>query len=135
MIAFIVDLKNKPGELAKAAKTIADRAINVTGFGGTVCGDSATAIFLTGDESGTRQALNGGQLKFREVEYQTIRLADHPGTLYEATKRLADSGVNIEAVVPTGMAGGNVHLAFLTDNPQKAKQALSQWILEPAYSR
>lgn len=135
MIAFIVDLKNKPGELAKAAKTIADRAINVTGFSGSVCGDSGTAVFLTSDESGTRQALNGGQLKFHEVEYQTVRLADRPGTLYEATKRLADAGVNIQAAIPTGMSGGNVHLAFLTDNPQKAKQALSEWILEPAYSR
>lgn len=135
MIGFIVDLKNKPGELAKAAKTIADRAINVTGFSGTVCGDSGTAVFLTSDESGTRQALNGGQFKYREVEYQTVRLADRPGTLYEATKRLADAGVNIQATIPTGMSGGNVHLAFLTDNPQKAKQALSEWILEPAYSR
>ncbi len=135
MNAFIVDLKNKPGELAKAAKTIADRAINVTGFGGTVCGDSGTAVFLTSDESGTRQALAGGQFKYREVEYQTVRLPDRPGTLAEATRRLADAGINIEAAIPTGMSGGNVHLAFLTDNPTKAKQALSEWILEPAYSR
>ncbi len=135
MNAFIVDLKNKPGELAKAAKTIADRAINVTGFSGSVCGDSGTAVFLTSDESGTRQALAGGQFKYHEVEYQTVSLADRPGTLAEATRRLADAGINIEAVIPTSMSSGNVHLAFLTNNPQKAKEVLKEWILEPAYSR
>ena len=135
MIAFIVDLKNKPGELAKAAKTISDQAINVTGFGGTVCGDTGKAVFLTSDESGTRQALAGGGFKYQEIEYQTVRLPDQPGTLAQATRRLADAGVNIEAAIPTGMSGGNVHLAFLTNNPQKAKEALREWIVEPAYSR
>jgi hypothetical protein len=43
--------------------------------------------------------------------------------------------VNIEAAIPTGMAGGTVHIAFATDNPSKAKEALGEFLLTPALSR
>jgi hypothetical protein len=135
MNAFIVELQNKPGELAKVTKAIADRAVNITGFSGSVCGNSGTAIYVTADDAATRQALDGARAKYRETEYVTVRLPDRPGTLAEATKLLADANVNIEAAFPTGMSAGNAHVAFVTDNPSKAKSALREWILEPTFSR
>ena len=51
------------------------------------------------------------------------------------TRKLASAGVNIEAAIPTGMSGGNVHIAFVTDNPSKAKEALGEFFLTPSYSR
>jgi hypothetical protein len=33
------------------------------------------------------------------------------------------------------MAGGNVHVGFLTDNPAKTREALGSALLEAAYSR
>ena len=55
MNAFIVDLKNKPGELAKVAGAIADKGINITGFSGATCGDTGSVVLLTADEAGTRR--------------------------------------------------------------------------------
>jgi len=135
MIAFIVDLKNKTGEFAKVAEAIAEKGIDITAFSGATCGDSGSVVLLTSDEAGTRRALSDGQWKHRPVELVTVALADQPGTLAQATRRLANAGVNIEAAVPTGMSGNNVHVAFATDNPTKAKDALGDWLLVGAYSR
>ena len=135
MNAFIVDLKNKPGELAKVAGAIADKGINITGFSGATCGDTGSVVLLTADEAGTRQALSAVGYKAREVELVSAALADKPGSLAEAARQLANAGVNIEAAVPVGMSGGNFHVAFATDNPSKARSALGDRVLAGAGTR
>ena len=135
MNAFIVDLKNKPGELAKVAAALAGQGVNITGFSGATCGDTGSIALATNDEAATRRALSDGQWTYRPVELVTASLADKPGSLGQATRKLAAAGVNIEAAIPTGMAGGNMHIAFATDNPSKAKEALGELLLTPAYSR
>jgi len=126
MNAFIVDLKNKPGEFGKVAEAISAKGINITGFSGATCGDSGTAILVTGDDAGTRQVLTQGQWKYRPVELVTASLADRPGTLAEVTKAFGKANVNIEAALPLAMAGGNVQIAFATDNPVKAREIVER---------
>ena len=124
MNGFIVDLKNEPGALASVAEGIAEKGIDITAFTGATCGDSGSIALITNDEAGTQRALTDRNLRFRSVELVTTSLEPRPGTLASAARRLADAGVNIEAAMPTGMSGGNVTIAFATDNPAKAKEAL-----------
>lgn len=126
MNAFIVDLKNKPGELAKVAEAIAEKGIDIIGFTGATCGDSGTVALITNDEAGTKRVLTDGQWKHRPIELVTAELAQKPGSLAQATRRLANAGINIEAALPTGMSGGKVQVAFATDNPVRAKEALGE---------
>jgi hypothetical protein len=133
--AFIVDLKNKPGELANVAEAIAGQGVNITGFTGATFGDTGSVALITSDEAATRRALTDGRWTYRPVELVTAGLADKPGSLGTVTRKLANAGVNIDAAIPTGMSGGNVHIAFATDNPSKAKEALGEFLLTPAYSR
>ena len=51
--------------------------------------------------------------------------ASAPGSLAKACRRLADAGVNIEALMPTGMEGDHVTVAFITGDPAKARQILT----------
>ena len=129
MNAFIVELKNKPGELARVTEVIAQKGINIIGFSGATCGDAGSVVLLTNDESGTRRALHDAHLKMREVELVPATIADMPGSLAEAARRLANAGVNIEAAIPTGMSGSNITVAFATDNPAKARTALGEGVL------
>jgi hypothetical protein len=129
--AFIVDLKNKPGELAKVAEAIAGQGVNITGFTGATCGDTGSVALITSDEAATRRALTDGHWTYRPVELVTASVADKPGSLAQVTRLLASAGVNIEAAIPTGMA----QIAFATDNPSKAQQALGEFLLTPAYTR
>jgi hypothetical protein len=51
MNAFIVELKNKPGELARATEAIAQKGINILGFTGATW--RSWEHVLTNDEAGT----------------------------------------------------------------------------------
>jgi len=126
MNAFIVELKNKPGELARATEAIAQKGINILGFTGATCGDAGSIVLLTNDEAGTKRALGDAGFRPREVELVVASLTNQPGTLATVARRLADAGVNIEAALPTGMEGGNVSVAFATDNPAKARQVIGE---------
>ncbi len=135
MNAFIVELKNRPGELAKVTETLSEKGINITGFTGAASDGSGSVCFLTNDESATRRALHDAHYKMREVELVVATLADRPGSLAEAARRLANAGVNIDAAMPTGMDGGNIHVAFATDDPAKARSALGERVLTGSAAR
>jgi hypothetical protein len=121
MNIFIVDLKHKPGELAKAAEAIAHKGINITAFSGVTCGDEGRIALLTNDEVGTRRALSDAGYRARELEVVSATLANTPGSLAETARKLANAGINVEVALPTSMTDGKVTLAFATDQPAKAR--------------
>jgi hypothetical protein len=124
MNAFIVELTNKPGELAELADAIAQKGINIEAFAGTTAGGAGSVVLVTNDEAGTRRAIADAGCSSREVELVMASLEHAPGSLAAATKKLADAGINIEAALPTGMAGDKVTVSFATDNPAKAREIL-----------
>jgi len=125
MDAFLVDLKNKPGEFARIAEAIAAKGVNITGLSGATCGDSGRVAIVTSDPAATKEALAGANSTFTSMEITQVALADKPGTLAEACRRLADRGVNIESIMPVGMSGGEITVAFVTSDPMKAREILS----------
>ena len=129
---FIVEAANKPGEFARHASAIAQRGINLAN---SVClgiGDRGGAAFYATDEAGLRSALNDAGIAFREVSVVTAKLADKPGTLADAAKRLGDAGVNIELVAPVGMDAGGVSVAFGVDKADQATSALGDLVTTSA---
>ena len=126
MRAFLVDLANKPGTLATVAEAIAAQGVNIENIAGAACGSGGRAVIITNNDAATRSALGAAGVTFKELETTEASLAHQtPGTLAKATRRLADAGVNIEAILPSGMAGGNVTVTFVTDNPTKAGEIVS----------
>ena len=80
----------------------------------------------TADDAGTRAALSSANCSFKEIEIVEATLAhDQPGSLAKAARRLADAGINIEAVFPSGMQGNQISVGFVTNNPAKAREILS----------
>jgi hypothetical protein len=126
MKAFLVDLENRPGELARITEAIAKKGINIEGVSGTTCDQSGRVAIVTKDDAGTRTALGDANLTFKEMEATEVSLRHEPGSLAKAARRLADARVNIEAIFPTGMQGQDVSVAFVTDQPAKAKEALAE---------
>ena len=124
MNAFIVELTNKPGELARVTEAIAQKGINIEGFAGATAGGAGTVVIVTNDEAGTRRALSDAGCNAREVELVMASLDHAPGSLAAAARKLADAGINIEAAMPTGMAGDKVTVSFATDNPAKTREIL-----------
>jgi hypothetical protein len=125
MNAFLVDLENKPGELARITEAIAARGVNLTSVSGTTSGPRGRIALITSDDAATRVALAQAECMFMELEVTEATLRNEPGTLASACRRLADAGVNIDALMPIGMSGGDVVVAFITDQPAKAREILS----------
>jgi hypothetical protein len=126
MNAFIITLDNRPGSLADIAGALAEKGINIAGVAGATEGGTGTIALVTNDEAGTLSALEGAGARFRQVALASAALEDKPGTLADAARRLADAGVNIEAIFPTGMDAGKITVAFGVDNVEAAKSALGQ---------
>ena len=125
MQVFLVDLKNKPGELARVTEAIAAKGVNIEAFSGATCTDSGRLALMTSDETSTRTILNESGFKYTELEATDAAFRDEVGALAKAARRLADAGINIEAALPVGMEGNEVHVAFATSDAAKARQVLS----------
>ena len=126
MHAFLIELENQVGELARVTEAIAAKDINITGFSGSTCGDSGKIMLLTDDDASTKSALQGIGCSFSEQEIVEVTLQHVPGTLAKAARRLAEAGVNIDAAVPTGMdENGAVVVGFVTNDPAKTRSILS----------
>jgi hypothetical protein len=125
MQAFLVELTNKPGALADVAEALAAKGINIEAISGTACGDSGRAAIMTSDEAATRTTLDAGGHKYTVMDATDTALRQEVGTLAKAARRLADEGINIEAIMPIGMEGNEVHVAFVTSDAAKARQVLT----------
>ncbi|HKG58065.1 MAG TPA: ACT domain-containing protein [Candidatus Limnocylindrales bacterium] len=131
MKAFLVDLENRPGEFARVAEALGKKGVNITGITGTTCGTSGRVALITSDDAQTRTALGETKCKFKEIEAVETTLRDEPGALAKIARRLADAGVNIDAIMPTGTTGKDITVQFLTDNPTKAREAVAAAMSTP----
>jgi hypothetical protein len=127
MNAFIIELQDRPGALADVADAIAEKGINIAGVAGATAGGTGGVALVTNDEAGTRSALDASGARYREVALATASLEDKPGVLAEVARKLANAGVNIEAIFPMGMEAGKITVAFGVNNIEAAKSALSQY--------
>jgi hypothetical protein len=103
MNAFIVDLEDRPGSVAAVAEAIALKGISITSLAGVTGRGAGGAVVLTNDEAGTRRALAEAGFTTREVEVVPHAIEDRP-VACGGRPTLADAGVNLEAVLPTGMS-------------------------------
>ena len=125
MHAFLVELENKPGELARVTEAIAAKGVDIKGVSGSTCGSSGSLALMTDNDDATRKALAAAGVKVREMEVVKAPVGAAPGSLAKVCRRLADGGVNIEAMMPIGMEGDHVTMAFITGDHAKASQILS----------
>ncbi|MGZ6256413.1 MAG: ACT domain-containing protein [Candidatus Limnocylindria bacterium] len=124
MHAFIVELPNRPGSLAKVTEAVAERGINITAVAGATSGELGSVSFTTDDESGTRNALGEKGWVYREVPLVHTSLEHRPGALAAAARKLADAGINVEVMFVSGMDGEKVEVSFGVDTPEAAQRAL-----------
>jgi hypothetical protein len=125
MNAFLVDLENRPGELARVTEAIAAKGVDILAISAMAAGDRGRVAIITNDEEPAAAALRSAGCSFRMTDAAEVSLRAQPGSLAQATRRLAEGEVNIEAVMVMGMDGDDVRVAFLTDAPAKAKTILA----------
>ena len=124
MNAFIIELENRPGTLASVTAALAEKGINISGGAAVTVGNQGALAIVTNDEAGARSALDGAGVTYREIGLISASVEDRAGALADVSRRLADAGINIEAMFPTGMSGTTATLTLGVDDVEGAKRAL-----------
>ncbi len=128
MNAFVFDLPNRPGEMARVTEALAARGIN------TLIYDLGLALgVVVSDEEATRSTFHNLGVAVREVSVLTVRMEDSPGQAANISRRLADAGVNIEIWLPVDTSPQSFIVALGVDDIEAAREAVGEQITEWSY--
>jgi len=127
---FVVQLENRPGELAHLARALGARGINITHISCAGAGKTACAFMTTEKEDQTRDVLRGLGYEYLEGATVVVDVEDRPGGLADVAERFAAAGVNILGTLCVGRREGILQMAFAVDDEEKARAAINQ--AEPA---
>jgi hypothetical protein len=127
---FVVQLPNRPGELAHLARALAARGIDIVHISCAGTGDVAGAFLTTDDAEATRAVLRGLGVEFVEGEPIVVDVEDRPGGLAEVAERLGRAGVNILGALTVGRRPGVAEMAFVVDDVAKARAALGEAVAQ-----
>jgi hypothetical protein len=131
MKAFVVATEDRPGELTRIGEAMGTAGVNMAGIAG-LTGEGAGLIgILVSDEAGARGALRAAGIEAKEVEVITIALADEPGALAKATRKLATAGLNIELILSTGISHGKSGVVLAVSDARRARTLLGDLVVDP----
>jgi hypothetical protein len=131
--AFIVEVRNRPGELARVAETLAAVGVNLL-LSALGSGDRGLIGFIASDEETTRTSLKDAGIAYEETPLIHVRAEDRPGETAAVSRKLTEGGVNIELLVPVDTTKGNFICAIGVDNVEAAKKALGDQITTFQYT-
>jgi hypothetical protein len=121
---FVVQLENRPGELAHLTRALAVGRIDIRNIASVTAGSLASAFITTSDDDATREVLRGLGHPFLEGDMIVADVADRPGGFADAAEKLAGAGVNILGALVVGRRPGIIEVAFSVDNEAAAQAAL-----------
>ena len=121
---FAIQLTHRPGELARVANALAHKSVNIKSLAGLAIGNQVILRFIADDVEAARTALQENNIRFEESELATVLLENQAGELAGLAGKLADAGLNLQAIYVTGLEGDLVELAIVTDDVKKAKKLL-----------
>ena len=94
-----IELEEKAGTVAAAAEALGKAGINIEAFCGFVVGGQGVGHLLVADAGKARQALQtAGARVVNEQDALVLDIEDKPGSLGRLTRKIADAGVNLNAV-------------------------------------
>lgn len=120
-----IQLENRPGALAEMGEALGRAGVSVEGGGAWVVDDRGTAHFLFKDGTAARRALEAAGIRVlaeHEVLVQRLRQAV-PGQLGALTRRMAEAGVNIEALY----SDHDNQLILVVDDIARGREVSETW--------
>ncbi len=123
---FVVQVPNKPGQMALLAEQMAAAGVDLRAIGGGGLGDFGHFIMTTADDDGARRVLETGGWTFLEGESLLTEVEDRPGGLAAIARELADNNVNVLGHLFLGRWSDRATFAFVVDDPEKARPILER---------
>jgi hypothetical protein len=118
-------LQNRPGALADMGDALGRAGVSIEGGGAFAVDGQGLSHFLFHDGATARRALEAVGIRVlhqREVLVQRLR-QDTPGQLGKLTRRMAEAGVNIEALY----SDHEHRLILVVDDIEKGRPVSAAW--------
>ncbi len=125
---FVVRLAHSPGELADVTNALSLAGVNIRSLAAMSLGDQALVRIIPDDDDAARNALRNGKIHFEEHDVTKVLLENKAGEMTGIAAKLAEAGVNLQAVYLVGVADDLIELAIVSDNDKKAKKVLADMI-------
>ena len=123
---FVVQVPNRPGQMADLAEQMAAAGVDLRAIGGGGLGDFGHFILTSADDDAARRVLEEGNWTFIEGESLLAEVDDKPGGMARLARALADAGVNVHGHLFLGRWSDRATFAFVVDDPEKARPILEQ---------
>ena len=111
---FTIEIENRPGEVAKIARTLGDAKVNILALLGTAQGNKGAVELIVEDARRAKKALDDARLTYRESTGEELELPNKPGALAECLEKLAAKGVNLNSIHATATKGGKKAVVVYT---------------------
>jgi hypothetical protein len=121
---FVVQLPNRPGELAHLAKALCARDINIMQIQGSTAGDLACALLYTDCDEDTAEVLRSMGYSFVAGTTLILEIEDSPCALGDVTEKLAEGGVNVTGFCKIGVREGFATWSLSTSDEDEARKIL-----------
>lgn len=114
---------DRPGTLARIAETLAKSNINIQGIDAS--GAQALVRVLVSNPARAARVLQKAKIRARVDDVVVVSLADRPGTLGRAARKLAARRLNIDYAYGTSARGGKrAVIVFGVKNAKRAARFL-----------
>lgn len=120
MTEFVVHMDNRPGMLAALTEVLAAAGVNIEALAAFGFDGEGVVRLVVDDADSTRRALREAGLAAEEMQVLSAFLPHTPGQLATVTRKLADSGINIDAVYIINSSADGIELAIAVDQPETA---------------
>ncbi len=125
MREFIVHLANRPGMLAHLTEALAAAGVEIDALAAFGIDGEAKVHIVVADEPTTRRVLSRNGIHYTEREVLCMTLSHDPAALAAIARKLADSGINIEAMYLLRSAAEGLEFAIAVDNYEPARNQLA----------
>ncbi|MFH1470474.1 MAG: ACT domain-containing protein [Candidatus Micrarchaeota archaeon] len=116
--------ENKVGALADICEALGNNGINISSISAHGYRDKGVVRLVTSDEKSARNALEKLGVNVTVGDLLIVTIPDKPGELAKLTRKLSNSGVNIDGIYLLGKANGNLEVGISAEDNARASCAV-----------
>jgi len=128
-VELTIKLPNRAGQLGALADALGEAGVNMRSIAATTGGGAGIVHILVDDKDAAkaRRAIKAKKYRISgDRKIVEIRLANRPGTLARAARRLGRAKVNIESAYMVAQGKKSTTLGLGVKNPRAANKALGR---------
>ncbi len=120
-------MENKPGRMARVAKTLSDADVNIRALTIAEAGDFGVIRMVVDDTEKGYRVLRDGGFTVSETDVLAVEIKDIPGGLYEIVDTLGENDINMDYAYAFVTAKAERAMLILrVDDTKRAAQVLNE---------